>query len=315
MSLPSDLENLSVHGPEWFQQALSRPRNEGTATIDDCSVHYFEWGDRSKRGVIMAHGFLAHARCFAFIAPLLMDDFHVVAYDLSGMGESDAREEYSQPVRVRELLGVAEHTGLLDHARRPFVAAHSYGSSIAIAAADTHPELFGGTVVCDLMMLRPDVMRSYMGQRTERGMPQGGRPNKVYPDLDTALSRYRLAPPQPCANDYLLHYMAYHSLKKVDGGWSWKFDPGILESDSHDVDWWATQPIRFGNLAGRKAIIHGEDSILFTQDSAEYIRELIDSPIPIVSVPHAQHHLMLDQPLAFASTLKTLLTMWNIEDG
>ncbi len=312
MSLPADLQDLSVHGPQWFQDALSVPRREGVVESDGCPIHYFEWGDPGKRGVLLGHGFLAHARCFAFIAPLLADDFHLVAYDLSGMGESGARTEYTRPTRVREMLAVAEHTGLTQHAARPFVATHSYGSSVAIEACTEHPDFFGGLVVCDFMMLRPHIMRDYMGG-TQRGrrMPPGGKPNKVYPDLETALGRYRLAPLQPCANDFLLHYMAYHSLKQVDGGWSWKFDPGILGADSHDVDWWAEQPPRFAALPGRKAIIHGDDSILFTSDSADYIRELCDEPVPIVSIPHAQHHLMLDQPIAFASALKAVLTVWD----
>src|SRR3546814_2919648 len=39
------------------------------------------------------HGFLAHARCFAFIAPFLAKDYDVVAYDLSAMGDSAVRSE------------------------------------------------------------------------------------------------------------------------------------------------------------------------------------------------------------------------------
>ena len=42
------------------------------------------------------------------------------------------------------------------------------------------------------------------------------------------MGRYRLAPPQECDNRYLMDYMAYHSLKEIEGGWSWKFDPGFF---------------------------------------------------------------------------------------
>ncbi len=314
MSTPNDLHNLSVHGPKWFVDALSQPRQEGSVTVDGCDVHYFQWGDPSKRGVLLAHGFLAHARCFAFIAPLLMNDFHLVAYDLSGMGDSGARETYDDQTRNAEMLAVADHAGLMSGALPPFVATHSYGSSIAIAAGTQDPDAFGGTIICDFMMLRPHILRDYMGRRNERHMPSGRRANKVYPDLETALGRYRLAPPQTCANDFLMNYMAYHSLKQVDGGWSWKFDPGILGADMRENDWWEQQPVRFAQMPGRKAIIHGEDSILFTKDSADYVRELTDEPIPIVSIPEAQHHLMLDQPIGFAAALKSVLAVWDAED-
>lgn len=315
MVLPKDLEHLSVHGPHWFQQAMALPRNEGVVDVENCPVHYFEWGDPEKRGLLLTHGFLAHARCFAFIAPLLAKDYHIVAYDISGMGDSGARPSYPDAVRGREMLAVADATGLTRHPLPPFVATHSYGSSIGIAACADEPDFFGGIAVCDFMMLRPKIMRAYMGERQERRMPSGKKPNKVYPDLETALGRYRLAPPQPCENDYLLHYMAFHSLKQVDGGWSWKFDPGILSADSREIDWWAEQPIRFADLPVRKAIIHGEQSILFTRDSADYIRELAGDAVPIISIPNAQHHLMLDQPSAFAAALKAVLGMWDAADS
>jgi pimeloyl-ACP methyl ester carboxylesterase len=46
------------------------------------------WGDPSKLGVLLLHGFLAHARCFAFITPFLAKEYYVVAYDFFGMGDS-----------------------------------------------------------------------------------------------------------------------------------------------------------------------------------------------------------------------------------
>ena len=35
--------------------------------------------------------------------------------------------------------------------------------------------------------------------------------------------------------------------------------------------------------------------------------------IPIIAVPEARHHLMLDQPLAFVAALRALLAGWSIE--
>lgn len=132
--------------------------------------------------------------------------------------------------------------------------------------------------------------------------------NKVYERLETALARYRLAPEQPCANDFLLEYMAYHSLKKVEGGYVWKFDPRILSPDRmKDTDWWASLSTRFAALAMPKAIVHGTLSDLFTPQVAQYMRELTEHRVPIVGIEHAHHHVMLDQPIALAATLSALL--------
>jgi hypothetical protein len=37
--------------------------------------------------------------------------------------------------------------------------------------------------------------------------------------------------------------------------------------------------------------------------------------IPIVAVPEARHHLMLDQPLAFVTALRTNVQIWQTNDN
>jgi pimeloyl-ACP methyl ester carboxylesterase len=54
---------------------------------------------------------------------------------------------------------------------------------------------------------------------------------------------------------------------------------------------------------------------LFTPGSADYVRELGGTDIPIVAVPEARHHLMLDQPLAFVTALRTIVEIWQTNDN
>src|SRR3546814_10102278 len=61
--------------PRWFVDALAVPRDEGFVEVDGTRIHYFRWGRRGAPPVLMTHGFLAHARCFAFIAPFLAKDY------------------------------------------------------------------------------------------------------------------------------------------------------------------------------------------------------------------------------------------------
>ena len=93
--------------PSWFEGALAAPRKEGWLDSAGCPIHYFSWGNPANPGVLLLHGFLAHARCFAFIAPLLANDYYVVAYDFSGMGDSGAREQYPDEVRLQELIDLS----------------------------------------------------------------------------------------------------------------------------------------------------------------------------------------------------------------
>ena len=198
-------------------------------------------------------------------------------------------------------------------AGRPFLVAHSQGGHSVMSAVERDCDAWAGAIVCDMMMMRREAAEAHMRQRSGDRMraPAQARPHPVRPDLATILGRYRLAPPQPCANEVLLEYVARHSVKRVDGGWIWKFDPRVRISDGHSAEWWVAQPERFAALELRKAIVYGSRSAIFTDDSAAYLRELTGGRVPVVAVPDAHHHLMLDQPLAFTASLRALLESWT----
>ena len=103
--------------------------------------------------------------------------------------------------------------------------------------------------------------------------------------------------------------MAYHSLKEVAGGWTWKFHPSVFERSTDHHERLLAQAGRIANAPGPIVIVYGEQSALFDADSADYVRESGGGHIPMIAIPDARHHLMLDQPLAFASVLKAILVM------
>lgn len=299
------------HLPGWFVDALAVPREEGFVTVEGAQVHYLRWGDRAKPGILMAHGFLAHARCWAFIAPFLAEDYHVVAYDLAGMGDSAARPGIDGDGRGREMIAVAEATGLFDDASPPVIIGHSFGAGVAVTAMTLASARFAGAIICDLMIMRPEALAAYW--RAGRGSPGSGDPNKParrYPDYPTARGRYVLAPPQEVGQPFLMDYMAYHSLRRDGDAWTWKFSPAVF-ARGNSSDEWMTMGRRIAAAPGRLAIVHGELSALFGKDSAVYLRELRAGDIPIVAVPNARHHLMLDEPLAFVAALRAALAFWR----
>ena len=44
---------------------------------------------------------------------------------------------------------------------------------------------------------------------------------------------------------------------------------------------------------------------------ADFMFKVLDESVPFAAIPEAQHHLFLDQPLAFVSALRTLLAEWR----
>ncbi len=310
-----DPRELRSEVPEWFADAMRVPREEGTVAVEGCPIHYFRWGDPASPGLILLHGGRAHARCFAFVAPLLAKQFHVVAYDMSGLGDSGRREEYSHELHAREVLAVALATGMVDGGRKPFLAGHSRGAGVVATAARNHPEEVGGVISIDIPMSTPSSGRAHSGVMTS-WLPGEPRPNRVYPDLETAMGRFRLIPPQPCENDFLMEYMARHSLREVEGGWTWKFDPVVAAwGDGGPRIDGVDRSETLATFPCRLAIIYGQKSPFFDPASPAHLGDSPDGRIPVVMIPDAHHHVMMEQPIALATALNGILSTWLAEDG
>ena len=99
--------------------------------------------------------------------------------------------------------------------------------------------------------------------------------------------------------------MRISPLHETEGGWEWKFDPALFK---HTL-----VPLRdqLASVKCRVALFRGELSVTVPADTAEYMYELTDRAAPVVTIPAAHHHLVLDQPLSFVAALRTLLADWE----
>lgn len=308
--MPTEQGPLAVYkgaqppAPKWFEEAVATQYDTAYTTCEGAKIHYQSWGDRSKPGLLLVHGNGAHAHWWDFVAPYLLEDYFVVAMTFSGMGDSDWRETYVMDTFAKEQLAVCEASGLFAHAEKPIIVAHSFGGFVTILTGAEYGDRFGGIVIVDSPVNPPD--------RQRRGPPpvRGG---KVYPTLEAALARFRLAPPQPCENHYAMDYIARWSLRKAplaDGtgdGWAWKFDPSIWQRFS------VKRPERelLREIRCRIALFKGDKSILWDTDVQDYMHKLLNHEVPFIGIPEARHHVMLDQPLAFVAALRTLLQEWR----
>lgn len=293
---------IRLPAPDWFRWALARPHASERVEVAGCPIHYLVWSGEDARaegrGLLFIHGGGAHAQWWRFIAPFFTRDFRVAAMDLSGMGDSGRREEYSAALRAEEIRAV------LDAARlraQPFVVGHSFGGYMTMRFGAAYGDEIGGAVIVDSPIRTPEAQAAHV----RRAPPMGQR--RVYPNFDSALARFRLRPAQTCENDFIVEFIGRHSLMRVADGWTWKFDPKAMGAR------------RFGEpfhehlmaLSCRAGLIFGEKSALVGRDTAAYMSELMGPRAPVVEIPEAQHHVMLDQPLAFVAALRALLDAWR----
>ena len=53
------------------------------------NLHYAEWGTPDKPPLLLVHGGRDHCRSWDWVANELKDDWHIIAPDLRGHGDSD----------------------------------------------------------------------------------------------------------------------------------------------------------------------------------------------------------------------------------
>ncbi len=292
--------------PFWFDRALATPSEQGDVPVDGVNIHFETWGKVGNPGIALVHGSNAHLEWWRFVAPFLADQFRVVALDSSGNGDSGWRDRYSGKVLGDEVMAVCEAADL---GERPFIAGHSFGGFTVLEAGHHHGANLGGIVFLDFTVAPPDQYVEW-GLRAEREGVQPKRKTRVYEDKATALGRFRYVPEQPVRYPEVRDYIAEKSLRKVEGGWTWKFDPGLFDHLEMGID----QRDKYAALPCRTAVILGEDSQDEGAFFADHMAEITGGNLPIFKIPGTYHHLTFDEPVAVAMAIKALCLDWIRED-
>jgi pimeloyl-ACP methyl ester carboxylesterase len=288
---------LITQPPRWFLEAINAPYDRGSVEVEGCPINYLQWGDVRKPGIVLVHGGAAHAHWWSFIAPQLARAYHVVALDLSGHGDSGKRDEYPRDLWSEEVMAVAADAGIVG---APILVGHSMGGFVCINTAFRYGDRLAGAMIVDSPVRRPDP-ESEEGYRGK-----AFRNPKTYPSAEDALSHYRLVPDQPCANQYIVDHIARHSLaRNADGQYTWKFDPQIfrrgIPRTMHDL---------LPQVGCRVALFRAEYGLV-DPETGDYMYELLGRNAPVIEIPDAYHHIMLDQPIAMITGIRAVLLDWE----
>jgi pimeloyl-ACP methyl ester carboxylesterase len=283
----------AVQPPSWFTAALGSAAEQDTTQVAGASIAYRAWGRRDQGGIVLVHGGAAHARWWDHIAPLLASTHRVAALDLSGHGDSGRREDYRLDVWAEEVLAVAAAAGI---AGPPVLIGHSMGGFVALRAASIYGARLAGAVAIDSPVR--DITPEERAAREQRAFG----PLRVYPTRETAMARFRPIPDQPVL-PYIAEHVAATSIHAVPGGWSWKFDPRIFAR--HQL-----VPALLTRLDCRVALFRAEYGLVSAQMS-EVMYDRLGRIAPVIEIPAAAHHVMMDQPIALVTAIRTLLSDWD----
>src|SRR5215469_8157930 len=279
--------------PAWFTEALAAPVTEGAAKQDGVRVAYRMWGAPTGRGIVLIHGGGAHSRWWDHIGPLLAADRQVIAMDLSGHGDSGRRDAYTIDTWASEVLAVAADAGLTEP---PVVIGHSMGGIVALRLASMFGSRIEGAVVID------SPLRDRAPEEQEARRQRTFRQLLVYPTREAILARFRPVPDQPVLG-FIAEHVAATSIRQVEGGWIWKWDPAVFSSRE-------VPAVPLARLECRAALFRAEHGIL-SAEMSDLIYDRLGRVAPVIEIPVAGHHVMLDQPVALVAALRTLLSDWD----
>jgi pimeloyl-ACP methyl ester carboxylesterase len=288
--------------PPWFVRALRVAMTDETVEVEGCSIHYVAWGDPGERGLVFVHGGGAHAHWWTHVAATFASEFRVAALDLSGHGDSGQRKRYSLEQWTREVMAVADHAGMQD---QPVVVGHSMGGFVTIATAALNSHRLAGVVVCDSPVTESDPEIGAYRLREAFGRP------RTYATVEDAVARFRTVPAQPRYLDYVIDHVARRSIKPVEGGWQWKFDRRVFEQFGPGMRSSALPYL--SGVACRLALLRSENGLV-TPDIGRSMYDALGRVTPVIEIPEAGHHAMLDEPLILLTALRTLLADWDHSD-
>ncbi len=193
-------------------------------------LHYADWGNADAPPLLLIHGGRDHCRSWDWTAEQLYQDWHVIAPDLRGHGDSawSPDGDYSMQSHIYDIAQLVHQLQLAPVT----IVAHSLGGNIALRYTGLYPDSVRKIVAIEGLGPSPKMQAErdavLFDQRLrawiEDKRAAAGRTPRRYPTLEAALARMKEE------NGFLTDEQARHltihgANRNEDGSWSWKFDP------------------------------------------------------------------------------------------
>jgi pimeloyl-ACP methyl ester carboxylesterase len=274
-------------------------------------LHYVDWGNHDAPPLLLVHGGRDHCRNWDWVAQTLRKDFHVIAPDLRGHGDSawaiggnylitDYVYDIAQLVRQRTMAPLS-------------IMGHSMGGFISTLYAGLYPKMVSKMVIVDGIVFPPEQITARTSvpsdQRLDNWITQtrqlAARMAKKYKSIDEAVARMHGENPR-LSREQALSLTLHGVNQNEDGTYSWKFDnyvravPPVLLSTQDVITLWR-------RITCPMLLVNGSESFIpdpAKNGAVDYFSNV--KSITLEGAGHWVHHDKLDAFLALAEPfLKT----------
>ncbi|MFI4936414.1 MAG: alpha/beta fold hydrolase [Caulobacterales bacterium] len=266
-------------------------------------LHYADWGNADAPPLILLHGGRDHCRNWDWVAQDLRRDYHIIAPDLRGHGDSaySPSGDYSMTAFVYDLAQLIHQ----QHLAPVKIVAHSLGGSIALRYTGVFPENVSKLVAIEGLGPSPTMM----AERARRSAPArmrawvsdtrtlAGRIPRRYASIEEAFARMQtenrhLTPEQA-------RYLTVHGASQnEDGTYSWKFDNYVRNFSPVDFTAQDMEEL-WSNIDCPILFVNGKESWASNPEDDGRIKSFKDGRVAVFEdAGHWVHHDQLDAFLA-----------------
>jgi pimeloyl-ACP methyl ester carboxylesterase len=260
-------------------------------------LHYVDWGNTERPPLILLHGGRDHCRNWDWTAAALRDDWHVIAPDLRGHGDSQWSQDgsYSMTGYIYDLVQLVHQQRLAPVT----IIAHSLGGNIALRYAGIYPETVAKLVAIEGLGPPPRVIAERREKtiaermddwiREQRGF--AGRMPRRYALIEDAFRRMQEENPHLTA-EQARHLTVQGVNQNEDGSYSWKFDNYVRAWPPYDMPGRDIQ-LLWSRITCPTLLLYGKES--WSGNPAEDGRAKAFRHATVVGIEGAGHWLHHDR--------------------
>ncbi len=260
-------------------------------------LHYVDWGNAGAAPMLLVHGGRDHCRNWDWVAQRLRPDYHIIAPDLRGHGDSQwmLGGSYNLPEFVYDIAQLLHQTELTPAT----IVAHSLGGMISLLYAGLYPENVAKLVVIEGLGLSPKRTAEVTTQPAADRMLEwvdelrtaAGRVSRRYPTLEEAYLRMQEANPH-LSPEQARHLTVHGINQNEDGSYSWKFDNYVRHSPPYGLSPARTREL-WSRISCPVLLLRGTES--WASDPSQDGRAENFQDVRVTSVEGAGHWLHHDR--------------------
>ncbi|MFT5484913.1 MAG: pimeloyl-ACP methyl ester carboxylesterase [Halieaceae bacterium] len=272
-------------------------------------LHYVDWGNPEAPPLLLIHGGRDHCRNWDWVARELRHDYHVIAPDLRGHGDSQwiTGGTYTTTDYVYDIAQLVHQLQLAPLR----IVAHSMGGNIALRYTGIYPDNVSKLVAIEGLGPSPQMLEKLRESTVDENLRGwiaqlrkiSGRQIKRYPTLKEAATRMNKANPH-LSPAQALHLTVHGVNQNEDGTYSWKFDNYTYAFPSVGMSWEDTTRI-YGMITCPTLLVYGDESS--ASNPIVDGRDQSFQNAQVKSLPKAGHWVHHDQLQLFVDLLQDFL--------